>query len=274
MLRKKSGSILCPNCGQIISVNAEKCIHCGRRNPGLWGFAPLLQGLLGRFGFAEMVSIVCVIFYAISLLFSPSVNLRSSSFFTFLEPHPVILSLLGATSRFTVFSGQWWTLITAIYLHGNLLHILFNVMWIRQLAPEVEEYFGIARLILIFTIAGIAGFVFAILFSPYGAIGASGSIFGLFGAIVYYGRHRGGSFGMTVYRQTAIWAALLFFMGLSSPRVSNWGHAGGFIGGYLAAMLLGYTEKRPESFTMRLWAMGAVGLTILAFGMVAWNIFF
>lgn len=264
--------MLCPNCGQIISVNAEECIHCGRRNPGLWGFAPLLQSILGRFGFVEMVSIGCIVFYALSLLLSPSINLMASGFFSFLAPDPRILSVLGAASPFAIQSGQWWTLITAIYLHGNLLHILFNVMWIRQLAPEVEEYFGTARLILIFTIAGIVGFVFAILFGSYGAIGASGSIFGLFGAIVYYGRNRGGTFGMAVYRQTAIWAALLFFLGLSMERVSNLAHAGGFIGGYLAAMLLGYSEIRSESFAMKLLALGAVVLTVASLGIGIWRI--
>ena len=91
--------------------------------------------------------------------------------------------------------GEWWTLVTAIYLHGGVLHILFNVLWIRQLGPAVEELYGPARCFVIFTVSGAAGFVVSNLLGVPFTVGASGSIFGLLGAMVAFGRRRGGVFG-------------------------------------------------------------------------------
>ena len=110
------------------------------------------------------------------------------------------------------------------------------------------------------------------MFSYQGVIGASGAIFGLFGAIVYYGRDRGGAFGKQVYQQTAIWAAVLFFLGFTMARVSNWAHAGGFIGGYLTAMLVGYTERRTENAAMKKLALVTIGITCIAFGIIAFRL--
>jgi rhomboid protease GluP len=99
------------------------------------------------------------------------------------------------TGSYAMARGRFWTLITAIYLHGSLLHIVFNLLWIRQLGPAVEELFGTSRLILIFTFSGVAGFIISNLVGIQFTIGASGSIFGLLGALIYYGRHCGGVFG-------------------------------------------------------------------------------
>ena len=92
-------------------------------------------------------------------------------------------------------AGHWWTLLTAIYLHGSVLHILFNVLWIRQLGPAVEQLYGPSRLVVIFTVAGAAGLLASNLLGLPLTIGASGSIFGLLGALVAFGQKRGGAFG-------------------------------------------------------------------------------
>ncbi|MCH8957391.1 rhomboid family intramembrane serine protease [candidate division KSB1 bacterium] len=99
----------------------------------------------------------------------------------------------------------------------------------------------------------------------YFTIGASGSIFGLLGALVYYGRKRGGSFGTAVYKQTGQWAIVLFIFGFLFPGIDNFAHGGGFIGGYLTASLLGFIEIKKENRTHQLLALGAIGITILAF---------
>ncbi|MCG8607247.1 rhomboid family intramembrane serine protease, partial [bacterium] len=193
-------------------------------------------------------------------------------FFGFLSPSGSSLRALGMTGLVAMIEGRWWTLITAIYLHGGLLHILFNVMWIRQLGPVVEDFYGISRAFVIFTLAGVTGFLFssyAFILSPSFAvgytIGASGSIFGLLGALVYYGRQRGGTFGAAVYRQTGQWAIVLFIFGFLFPGVDNFAHAGGFIGGYLSASFFGYSESKPETRTHQLLALGAIAMTVLAF---------
>jgi rhomboid protease GluP len=128
-----------------------------------------------------------------------------------------------------------------------VLHIFFNVMWIRQLGPATADLYGPGRMIIIYTIAGVSGFVlttaaaYFFWFMPWplsGAsltVGASAPIFGLLGALVYYGR-RGGS---SIIRAEAMgYATVLFVMGFIFPGVDNYAHAGGFIGGYLSGMWL------------------------------------
>src|SRR5207244_4722395 len=130
--------------------------------------------------------------------------------FEIFSPGNTALQALGATGAFPWAHGEWWTLLTAIYLHGGVLHILFNVLWIRQLGPAVEEMYGPARFFVIFTISGVAGFVVSDVIGVSFTVGASGSIFGLLGAIVAFGRRRGGTFGTIVLRQSGQWALLLF----------------------------------------------------------------
>ena len=169
------------------------------------------------------------------------------------------------TGQVPVFQlANWWTLVTAIYLHGNLLHIFFNLMWIRQLGPVVEDLYGAGRFFLIFTISGVFGFLISSLFNP-ATVGASGSIFGLLGAVIFYGRDRGGAFGQDLYRQMLNWAIVLFIFGFIWPNVDNYAHGGGFVAGYVSAMLLQYQEKASEKFIHRAIALGVVALTALAF---------
>lgn len=296
MSRQISGSILCPSCGQLISVNAETCIHCGQKRPGLWGFGPMLRNLLGNYGFTEVFMAFCILLYGVSLLLDPKAIFQMRSFLSFLSPSHDSLERLGMTGVKAIVQGQWWTLITAIFLHGGLLHIYFNLSSIRQLAPAVEEFFGTTRLVLIFMISGIFGFVlsnlvgtlyliyfrymidpnswFHFLLDVRYTIGASGSLFGLLGALTYYGRNRGGSFGVAIYKQSWQGALANLFLGLFIPIINNWAHIGGFISGYMVAMLLGYIEKRRENMSMQISAFSVIGLIIIAFGIVAWEILF
>jgi len=264
--RKTTGSIVCPSCGKLVSANAKECMYCGRKNPGLWGFGPVLQKYLGdSFGIVSSVTLACVALYVISLLIDPMAIFKSRGFFDLLAPSIRALDELGATGAYAFSHGRWWTIITAIYLHGSILHILFNILWLRQLGVMVENLFGSARAFLIFTISGAFGFLFSNLFGIMITIGASGSIFGLLGALVYYGRTRGGYFGAAIYRQVGSWAVILFLLGFMMPAVNNIAHAGGFVGGYISAKLFGFHESKREDATHKLLAFIAVVITVISF---------
>jgi len=238
----------------------------------LWGFGPLAARLIGRLDFARAVTIVCVAAYVASILLDPGAALTvPRSPFSLLSPADHALLKLGMTGEPAWRMGWWWTLITAIYLHGSLLHIVFNLLWVRQLAPAVEELFGTARLVVIFTAGGVAGFVLSNVASGVWTIGASGAVFGLLGAMVAYGRTRGGTFGLAVLRQYGQWAVLMFIFGFLMAGVNNWGHAGGFVGGYLAALALGHHEGRTERGLDRVAALATGGVTIAAFALALWN---
>lgn len=271
MFRKASGSSVCPSCGKLNSIDATTCFYCGRRNPGLWGFGPGITRLLGELNFVRVVMGVCIAAYGLSLLLDPRTAMRLHNPFDFLAPSGAALNALGMTGAYAWALGRWWTLFTAIYLHGSLLHILFNLLWIHQLAPAVEGVYGRSRLIVIFTVAGVLGFVASNWIGIPFTIGASGSIFGLFGAMVHYGRTRGGTFGVMVFRQYGQWALVLFIFGFLMAGVNNFAHAGGFIGGYLAAMLLGYGDLQREQPAHHLGATACILLTVLSFALALWT---
>ncbi len=260
------GSILCPNCGKLISASAESCVHCGAKNPNLWGLAGHLRNLFGgQTSFIPIIAATCIGLYVISLLLDPKAIMQPRGFMGLLAPSGRSLYNLGMTGDISLNNGRWWTLITAIYLHGGLLHIAFNVLWIRQLGPHVEEFYGVSRSFLIFTIAGVAGFILSSYAGNQFTLGASGSIFGLLGALVHYGRKRGGAFGTAIYKQTGQWAIVLFIFGFLFPNIDNFAHAGGFIGGYLAATVLGFTEIKRETRQHQMLALAAIGITVVSF---------
>jgi len=110
--------------------------------------------------------------------------------------------------------------------------------------------------------------------SGYPTVGASGSIFGLLGAIVAFGRKRGGTFGAMVLRQYGQWALILFLMGLfTGGMVNNIAHAGGFVGGFLAGLVMSLAEHRAETAGVRGLASLCAALTVAAFGLALWTAF-
>jgi len=273
MFRKTTGAILCPSCGRLTNADAPVCLVCGRRNPGMWGFGGPLARLFRSWNFANAVTAACIGLYVVSLVFDPRGALAPRGPFEIFSPTGRALEALGMTGSVAWLEGRWWTLLTAIYLHGGVLHILFNVLWIRQLGPEVEKLYGPARLVVIFTVSGAAGFVVSNSIGVPFTIGASGAIFGLLGAIVAFGRKRGGVFGQMVLRQYGQWALVLFVLGFFMPGVNNWAHAGGFAGGFASGLLLSLAEHRTETVLDKLLAAAALSLTVAGFFLALWTAF-
>jgi rhomboid protease GluP len=135
----------------------------------------------------------------------------------------------------------------------------------------VEQLYGSGRLAVIYTVAGVAGFALSNAVGIRFTLGASGAVFGLLGAMVAYGRSRGGAFGVAVLQQYGRWALLLFLASFFLAGVNNWGHAGGFAGGYVTALVMGHLERRAERGIDRLAALGVATLTALAFACAIWN---
>jgi rhomboid protease GluP len=241
--RQREGSVICTSCGVLVGVNDDRCYHCGRWNPGLWGYGPALRRLGNDLGFVPFVTGGTITLYVLSLLLSRA-DLSMG-----LAPRIDILFALGASGAWPVVGyGRWWTVITAGWLHAGVLHILFNVLWIRQLAPAVADLYGPGRMIIIYTVSGITGFVLSTLAGVFMAnmpifflrggsitVGASAPIFGLFGALLYYGRRSG---NRHVGQAGVQYALLAGFFGLIFPGVDNYAHAGGFAGGYLVSRFL------------------------------------
>ncbi len=268
VFRQRSGSSLCYACGKLNRADASVCFYCGVRQPGLFGFGASIRRIVGDLDVAKLIIVVCAVAYLASLLLDPAAVFRARGVFNLLAPGNRALYELGAAGTLAWSEGRWWTIFTAIYLHGSLLHILFNMLWVRQLAPPVEEAFGPARLFVIFTAAGAVGFVVSNLTGVVLTIGASGAIFGLLGAMVQYGRSRGGSFGLAVFRQYGQWALVIFALGFLMPGVNNVAHGAGFGAGYLTALAVGHGERGVHAVL----AMALLGLTALGFLLSLWSI--
>jgi len=266
----RRAAVPCPNCRQLVSVRAERCMNCGLPRPGMISNLPVLRELLrGEVSFVDGLVMICFMLYVLALGLDISQISLGGGLFNLLAPSGEALYRLGMGGAYPlVYEGRWWTVLTATYLHGSLLHILFNMMWLRQIGHWVEQLFGASRFIIIYTLAGVIGALLSSLIGTPFLVGASGSVFGLYGALLYYGRSRGGIYGSNLFRQAVIWAVFGFAFSLFSPRVDIWGHVGGFIGGLLVSLLLGYEEKQRQTLWHHAGALLTLAFIILCFVLV------
>ena len=276
MARQRTGSVVCPSCGRLVGVQEETCYNCGRPNPGMWGFTPWLRSLGQDFGLAPLVVGVCVLVYLAALAVAPAeISLELS--LGFLSPGGKGLFALGASGFVPVYQmGRWWTLLSASWVHGGLLHILFNMLWVRQLAPAVAQVYGPGRASLIWVWSGVAGFVLSssalfyprvlnlVMGSGQWTVGASASLFGLLGALIHFSR-RGGA--RELGTQVWSWAIALFLFGFVIPGVDNWAHLGGFLGGWGLAKLL--DPLKPERLDHLLAGLFSLLLSLAA---IVWSL--
>jgi rhomboid protease GluP len=274
--RKTTGSVVCPSCGSLVGVRDDKCYSCGRANPGLWGFAPMLRQFGADLGFVPIVIGTSSVIYVLTLLASGSEVSVFSGGMNILVPSSRALLVFGMSGAIPVFvQGRWWTLLSASWIHGSLLHILFNMMWVRQLGPATADVVGPARTVIIYTIAGVSGFFLSslagfllaglpipILHGAYYTMGASASIFGLLGALVHYGRKSG---SRLIHGEAMRYAVILFVFGLIMPGVDNYAHAGGFLGGYAASAFMNpLTRERGDHVIGAVVCLAATLLAIVA----------
>jgi rhomboid protease GluP len=263
--RQTEGSVICTSCGVLVGVNDAVCYNCNRRNPGLWGYALAFRRLGQDLGFVPLVMGATIMLFAVSLLLS------GGGLQALLSPSSRVLILLGASGAVPVFDlGRWWTVLTAGWLHAGLLHIFFNVLWIRQLAPEIANLYGPGRMVIIYTLAGVVGFTFSAVAGRYigflpiigGAqlsVGASAPIFGLLGAAVYYGQRTGSGHVRAAGLQYAL---MMGVFGVIFPGVDNQAHLGGFVGGYLAGLLL--DPMKPERIDHLVAGVACLVVTLVA----------
>ncbi|MEJ2109595.1 MAG: rhomboid family intramembrane serine protease, partial [Acidobacteriota bacterium] len=203
----------------------------------------------------------CAALFIATIAFDPYGIRRGG--LSLIGPSTQSLFAFGASGTLPVFgAGRWWTLLSAGWLHGGVLHILFNMLWVRQLAPATSELYGTSRTVIFYTVSSVTGFLLSTLLGTQLTLGASAAIFGLLGAMVLYGR-RGGS--SHISRQAMTYAAVLFIFGFIIPGIDNFAHLGGFLGGVGVAWILNpLKEERGEHFIGAAACIVLTALSILA----------
>ena len=265
MITSHKNSQLCPNCRGLISRNESVCPYCGLQSPGSW---LKNNGLFRLFKDPELflkgLGGINIAFFVLSLILSPGGMGVEMNPFGFLSPDNRSLLLLGATGTMPIATlHRWWSLVSASYLHGSLLHLIFNLIALRQIGPLIIQEYGLARMFTIYTFGGIGGFLLSVLAGVPFTIGASAAVCALIGAALYYGKSRGGSYGRQVYQQVGGWALSIFVFGLLVPGINNWAHGGGMAAGIVCALFLGYQDKRRELISHRLLGIACALVTFL-----------
>lgn len=152
-----------------------------------------------------------------------------------------VLLLWGAKDNALIHAGQYWRLVTPIFLHAGLLHVGFNLYALYVIGPPVEARFGPKRFLFVYLYSGVAGVLASMAFSSDLSVGASGAIFGLIGAYaVYLYQHRElfGPGGRRTLLNLVLIAVVNLVIGLA-PGIDDWAHLGGLLGGSLLAGSIG-----------------------------------
>ncbi len=264
-------STLCPNCRKLVSTDESSCPHCGLSHPGsvfknnFW-----TRGAFSGEDFVRNIIYVNAGMFILSILMNPASMGLSMNPFAFLSPDNRSLLLLGASGTIPIdHFHRWWTLLSANYLHGGILHILFNMIAIKQIAPLVFREYGGYRLIVIYTLSGVGGYVVSYFAGVPFTIGASAALCGLIGSALYYGKSRGGYYGQMVYKQVGGWVIGIFVFGLLFPGINNWAHGGGLLFGVLLGVLMGYQDTKRENLYHKALA-GVCALSTV--GVLTWAV--
>ena len=258
---------LCPRCRQLIGSEEAVCSWCGTaRSAPWWQFVNWSRGAMGGDWLLSALITVNVVYFAQSLLLG--ITTGSGSLFS---PGQTSLFLLGATGTYPInHFGRLWSLLSANYLHGGLIHLIFNLMALRQILPMTSNEYGPSRMFTIYTLGGVGGFCLSYMAGVPFTIGASAAICSLIGAMLYYGKSRGGAYGNAIYRDVGGWVISLFVFGLIVPGINNWGHGGGIISGIVLGMVLGYNDDRRENAFHRGLALLCAAVTV---GVLVWATF-
>jgi rhomboid protease GluP len=247
---------ICPYCGTLQDQNRSVCIACGRSLSPRWIEMVRRLGLrLPRF--QSVSSMLCFGFLLIyiRMLLAP----ESGTLFGF---NVDTLVQFGGHYPPFVARGEWWRLFTAVFLHGGLFHIAFNVMALLQIGPWVEQIFGKRRMLFYFMVTGVlANLGYQLLGGNVVSIGASGALMGLIGMAGGWGHKDKSGLGRAVRDQMVKWAIYTVVFGFLIGA-NNIAHVGGFLTGFLLGLWLEPARSQKASYNWWYWIEGFLGFSL------------
>jgi len=257
---------LCPSCGSLVGISATRCHICGANLR--FSLAAVSKSLSGYFGGEAPVTtailIANILMFAVCWLVSMAKGQQGISVLFGFNGETLYRLGMGIPFRYDDFS--WYRLITAMYLHGGLIHIGLNMLALMNIGPAVEQVYGSARYFFFYTLCGFCGALMSARFSSAPSVGASGAIMGLIGVLIALTSRRGGIYmrelrGRLISSVVSIFAIGLFVSGL---RTDNWAHFGGLAAGFLLGRF--FADREPSDARARnlSYTMGWAAFLVVA----------
>jgi len=159
---------------------------------------------------------------------------------------PQVLLALGADYPPLVQQGEYWRLVTSLFLHIGMLHLVLNGWALYQLGGLFELLLGSGRLLVVYFLSGIVGSIASNIFTHSLSAGASGAIFGIMGAIIAFLMKRRENLtpqAKSLLMQLLLWAGINVFLGFTTPGIDNAAHLGGCAMGLAIGFFL---KERPR----------------------------
>jgi len=221
----------------------------------------LLGGMIPSAQFATtLILTINVLLFLVTVLAS-----SKSGAGGFMNVDGLTLFRFGASHRMGILGmGQWWRLITAGFLHGGVMHIVFNSWALMDAAAHAEQVYGTRRMVVIYLASTVGGFFASMFWNRGLSVGASAGLFGLIGAMIAVGvLHKRSAEAAAIKSFYVRWAIYGFVMSLLIPHVDNAAHLGGLAAGFGVAWLAG-TPRLHELWRERLWLILCSGATLVA----------
>ena len=166
-------------------------------------------------------------------------------------------------------TGEYYRLITCMFLHANPIHLIFNMYALYIIGIQVENFFNKWKYSTIYLISGVTGALFSMIFTRSWSVGASGAIFGLMGALLFFGYHHRVYLGTVIKSQIIPVIIINLIIGFDSTGIDNAAHIGGLIGGVLGSMMMGVKDKRDRTEQIN----GTI-MTLILLGFLVYIAFF
>jgi rhomboid protease GluP len=237
---------ICPSCGALVGISATRCHECGASLR--FSLVALSKKLAGVFGESESpvtsaLLVANILMFGVSLVLTTQAG-EAGGLHILTGMSGEASYRLGASYGPAIFDGhEWWRLVTAMFLHGGLLHIGLNMMSLMQLGPALEELYGSARYFFLYVFTGAFGFFVSALTGHF-SLGASAALLGLVGAMLAITSKRGGSFMRDLRSRLITSVVILFAVGLmGSFRIDNYAHLGGLAAGFVIGKI--FVDREP-----------------------------
>jgi rhomboid protease GluP len=159
-----------------------------------------------------------------------------------IDINPNVLEYLGAKDNVLISNGEYYRLLTSIFLHSGIIHITMNMYSLFAIGPLVEKYYGRFRYIFIYILSGIFASLTSFIFSPYMSVGASGAIFGVLGATLVMAYKLRERIGKSFLKNVMIVIVVNLIFSFSIPNIDVYAHLGGLVSGVILSGIM-YRER-------------------------------